>query len=242
MHTCAALLLAAGRSERMNGEDKTTINTAGLPLAAHALKIFANCSSIEKIVLLCGSENRTALNLMAEKYGNKKVVAVIEGGKRRQDSVANGILVLHTYGRKPPDLVTIHDVARPLVTLDIIKRGLDLAAVHGAAIASTQINDTIKIIEPNTESNDLMTVKKTLDRTTLRAAQTPQTFKWDLLMQAHSIQNENVTDDAMLIEALNEPVILYDAITTNLKVTTPEDLAVVEAILNVRASSLPPNG
>lgn len=241
MSAHAALLLAAGRSERMAGQDKTTIPLAGLPLAAHSLRAFAACDAITTIVLVSGPHNHNALLAIAHDHGRGKVIAVVPGGNRRQDSVAKGLAALSADQPQPPDLVAIHDTARPLVTADIIERGLRLAAQHGAAVAAAPLRDTIKAINPDATAAADAPVQRTVDRSTLRAAQTPQTFRWSLLQRAHTAPSHTVTDDAMLVEALGEPVILYDAGAPNPKVTTPDDLVIVEALLHARTSAAAAN-
>ena len=253
----AALLLAAGRSERMAGHDKTTIPLAGQPLAAHALRVFAGSPEIHAIVIVGNPHNHDALVALADEYGRRKVIAVVIGGDRRQDSVRNGLAALTANGLQPPDLIAIHDAARPLVTNDMIEHGLRIAFEHGAAVASAPVHDTIKVIEA-TETADPASgtaVQRTIDRATLRAAQTPQTFVWNLLKHAHAAHPETdtgtntitdtitdaITDDAMLVEALGQPVILYDSGTPNPKVTTPTDLTIVEALLQARSASTTAN-
>jgi len=128
----------------------------------------------------------------------------------------------------------------------MIERGLRLATQHGAAVVATPLHDTIKSIKPPTDTaspTDGVAVQHTIDRSTLRAAQTPQTFVWNLLKRAQAAQSDTdtvtdaITDDAMLIEALGEPVILYDTGTPNPKVTTPDDLVIIEALLQARSAA-----
>jgi 2-C-methyl-D-erythritol 4-phosphate cytidylyltransferase len=222
-----AILLAAGRSLRMGGRDKTAADLAGVPVAAHALRAFAACPRIDTIVLVAGPANQALLQDLAAKYGGGKVAAVVPGGARRRDSVASGLAAL-------PDakLVVVHDAARPLVTGGMIERGIVLATTHGAAIASGPITDTIKQVA--LDARDPARVEYTIDRTRLRAAQTPQSFRRDLLQRAHATTDDDATDDAALVEALGEPVVLYDAGGPNPKITQPEDLAVIEALLRAQ--------
>ena len=222
-----ALLLAAGRSVRMGGVDKTTAELAGLPVVAHSLRAFAACDAIEVIVLVAGAENRPLLTEIAAAYGAGKVAAVVDGGDRRRDSVAAGLTAL-----PHADLIAVHDTARPLVSGAMITRGLDLAREHGAAIAAAPVTDTIKQVAP--ETGDPAPILRTIDRATLRAAQTPQTFRRDLLLRAHAAGDADATDDAALVEALGEPVVLYDAGGPNPKITEPADLPILEALLRAR--------
>ena len=153
------------------------------------------------------------------------------------DSVANGLNALasgasssegasssHTEG-----LVAIHDTARPLVRDALIRRGIELAAQHGAAIAGARVSDTIKRV------NEDGSIRETIDRDTLRAVQTPQVFQRALLERAHSenaaSDSADATDDAMLVEAIGQTVYVYESDAGNLKITTPHDLVVAETLL-----------
>lgn len=226
--TAAAILVAAGRSQRMRGIDKTLAPLAGRPAAAWSIDTFAHCDAIHAIVLVSGEKNHQALESLGAEFGRGKIVAVVPGGARRQDSVTNGLRALEaSAGTK---LVAIHDIARPLTTESTILRGLDLAGQHGAAIASAPITDTIKQIDQDG------VIERTIDRETLRAVQTPQVFRLDLLRQAHAAFTEAgpATDDAMLVEALGHAVVTYESDGPNLKLTTVSDLAVAEALLMAR--------
>lgn len=225
-----ALLLAAGRSARMGGIDKTTAELAGLPVVAHSLRAFAACEAIEVIVLVATAGNSPLLRELAASHGAGKVTAVVAGGARRRDSVAAGLAAL-----RQADLVVVHDTARPLVTGAMIARGLDLAREHGAAIVAVAVTDTIKQVAP--EASDPAPILRTIDRTTLRAAQTPQTFRRDLLLRAHAASDADATDDATLVEALGERVVLYDAGGPNPKITQPTDLPIIEALLRARPAA-----
>lgn len=219
-----AVLLAGGRSTRMGGVDKTLAPLAGLAVAAHTLRAFTACPGIDTIVLVCTEANREPLRELAAAHGADSVSAIVIGGGRRRDSVAAGLAALRAV-----DLVTVHDVARPLVTPAMIARGLELAAAHGAAIVATPVTDTIKQV--GGDVGDARLIERTIDRTTLRAAGTPQTFRRDLLLRAHAANDADVTDDAALVEALGSPIVAYDAAGPNLKITTIADLRLAEALL-----------
>ncbi len=255
-----AILLAAGRSLRMSGAglpgdetpgdktsadktsvdktsiDKTMLELAGLPVVAHALRAFVAADGIETVVLVCGESNRAALESVAEEHGGGKVAAIVRGGARRQDSVAIGLAALPEV-----ELVAVHDAARPLVTRAMIERGLALAAEHGAAAAAARVTDTIKSVEHDDsgldERDGAVFAAGTIDRSTLRAVQTPQTFRRDVLMRAHAEARAHAdtrrkaTDDTMLVEAIGQRVVLYDAGGPNLKITTPDDVLVATALL-----------
>lgn len=230
----AAILVAAGRSQRMHGIDKTLAPLAGRPTAAWSIEVFARCDAIHTIVLVSGEKNHEALQSLGVEFGRGKVLAVVPGGARRQDSVANGLRALEPAAST--GLVAIHDIARPLTTESTILRGLELAAEHGAAVASVAITDTVKHV------NEDGVIERTIDRNTVRAVQTPQVFRLDLLRRAHAtfadsaanVDGSPITDDAMLVEALGHSVLAYESDGPNLKITTAIDIAVAEMLLTAR--------
>ena len=138
----------------------------------------------------------------------------------------------------PCDWVVVHDGARPLVTAELIERGIDAARETGASCCAVPVADTVK------ESDDGTHVTRTLDRSRLWLAQTPQVFRYDLLVEAHERAQDEATDDAALVEALGVKVRLYEGSPRNIKVTTQEDLALVEALLQTvpRGSGFSPTG
>ncbi len=227
----SAILLAAGRSERMAGIDKTIEPLLGRPLAAWSIDTFASCEAVTTIVIVSGALNQKQLEQIAAQYGHGKVRAVVRGGARRQDSVANGLISLPAPTTVPDagELIAVHDTARPLVRDSLIRRGIQLAVRHGAAIPGARISDTIKRV------NEDGSIRETIDRDSLRAVQTPQLFQRALLERAHRSNadrgSENATDDAVLVEAIGHTVHVYESESPNLKVTTPQDLVVAEAYL-----------
>ncbi|MEE9277179.1 MAG: 2-C-methyl-D-erythritol 4-phosphate cytidylyltransferase, partial [Dehalococcoidia bacterium] len=236
--SAGAIIVAAGRSQRMGGADKTLAPLAGLPATAHSLRAFADCAGVDAIVLVSGERNHDALMALAEEYGRGKVVAVVPGGAQRQDSVGEGLAAL-----PPTEIVAVHDAARPLVTVAMIERGLALAEQHGAASAAVPARDTIKETRPLPDGT--AEVVRTIDRSTLWTVQTPQVFRRDLLARAHAGAAANglkATDDAMLVESLGQPVVVYDVEGPNLKLTTPDDLTLAAALLLARPQPTPAEG
>lgn len=219
-----AVVVAAGRSSRMGGADKLFAPLWGRPLLAYTLAAFQACPQVGQIALVLSQANLSPGRELACREELDKVTAICLGGERRQDSVRAGLLAL-----SPCDWVVVHDGARPLVTADLIQRGLAAAAATGAAVAALPIADTVK------EVGDGDLVRRTLPRQGLWAVQTPQVFRYDLLLQAHqsaSSGQEEVTDDAAMVERLGCPVRVFLGSPRNLKVTTPEDLALAEAFLS----------
>jgi 2-C-methyl-D-erythritol 4-phosphate cytidylyltransferase len=215
-----AIVAAAGRSERMGGRDKLFAIVGGKPLLAHALTVFDACRGVDKVVLVLSAENMERGRELVAEAGFGKVAAVCQGGERRQDSVCNGLEVLASC-----QWVVVHDGARPLVTADLIERGLEAAKETGAAIAALPIGDTVKEVEASG------LVGRTLSRGQLWAAQTPQVFRYDILRDAHQRAQGEVTDDAALVEKLGYQVRVFEGSPRNIKVTTAADLALVEALL-----------
>ena len=214
-----AIIVAAGSGTRMAGADKLFTEVAGQPLLAHAIAPFQECASIERIVLVMASLNLKRGRDLVERYGFTKATALVKGGERRQDSVRLGLEALGGC-----DYVAVHDGARPLVTPELIARGLEAARETGAAAPALPIADTVKEAGPNG------IVLRTLDRSRLWAVQTPQVFRYDLLLRAHREITADVTDDAAMVEALGEPVRLFEGSRANIKVTTVEDLTLIEAL------------
>src|SRR5437867_648885 len=219
-----AIVLAAGRSRRMGGgPNKQFIELSGKPLVYYSLAAFEQCRAVDAVVLV----RRPDYAAQAEQIGRqfKKVVAYADGGPERQNSVWNGL------EKVTGDSVVVHDGARPLVAPALIESTVASALATGTGIAATKIVDTIKEATPE------RTVERTVDRTKLWAVQTPQTVRFKLLREAYGLVLKKgivVTDEAAAVELLGQPVHLVETPFLNLKVTTPTDLAVAEALLRVR--------
>ena len=217
------VLLAAGGSTRMGG-DKMLLELAGRPVLEYSLATFQRSDRVNAIVVVASDTNRTAINDLVSSSNYDKVVAVIVGGARRQDSTANGVDRLMAEPGSDIKYVLVHDGARPFVDEEMIERGLAAAAEHGAAVPALPVSDTIKSV-----GVDGM-VEKTLDRSLLRAIQTPQVFRVGILATALR-PTEDVTDDAALVELIGGTVGLFDGHTDNIKLTTLDDIERAEAIL-----------
>jgi 2-C-methyl-D-erythritol 4-phosphate cytidylyltransferase len=218
--SAAAIVLAAGESRRM-GRDKTLLVVGGRPLIAHTLAAFEACPVVDQVVLVLAPSNAPEVLPLLTRF--PKVVRTCMGGRRRQDSVRAG---LYTIAAR--EWVVVHDGARPLVTPDLISAGVAAAAETGAAAAALAVVDTLK------QTDGAGIVTGTLPRDHVWAVQTPQVFRYDLLLRAHNAAIEDVTDDCALVEQIGGRVKLYPGARANLKVTTPDDLALVEAVLRAR--------
>ena len=214
-----AVIVAAGSSERMGGVDKVFALLNGKPILARVVDVFQGCNSIDQIVVVLSQPNLKAGEQLVTKQGWAKVTDVCQGGRRRQDSVVAGLSRLSHCS-----WVVIHDGARPLVTEGLIQHGLEAAQETGAAIAAVPVTDTIKV------AGDDQFVQGTPPRRNLWAVQTPQVFRFDIIAEAYRQAKGEVTDDATLVEQLGYGVKLYMGSYDNIKVTTPTDLVLAEAL------------
>ena len=221
-----AVIVAAGRSSRMGGVDKTFAPLLGAPLIARTVERFEEHPLIGEIALVLAEESVSRGQELAASRGWRKVKRVCAGGARRQDSVYNGLQSLSSC-----DLVLVHDGARPCVDAATLERGIAAAAEHGAAVAGTPVKDTIKRVSPE------LIVEDTPERARLWAAQTPQVFRYNLLLVAHRACQADVTDDAAMVEALGHSVSMFEGAYENIKVTTTGDLTIAEAFLREMLAS-----
>jgi 2-C-methyl-D-erythritol 4-phosphate cytidylyltransferase len=227
----AAIIVAAGRGERFGAPDKVFLPLGGHPLLAHVLDATEQAKSIQEVVLVVGEHTRaTSLDLVAE-GGWNKVRAVVTGGPRRQDSVEVGLNSLSSG----TEVVAIHDGARPLATSALFDACVATADVVGAAIAAAPITDTLKRVAAGK-------ITETIPREHLWAAQTPQAFRVELLIQAFAFAAERdleVTDEASMLEAMGVAVAIVPSTSANLKITHQDDLWLAEALYAHRQGVLP---
>ena len=215
-----AIIVAAGESRRMGGVDKVLSLLGGKPVLAWAVDAFQKCPSVHQIVIVVSQQNIETTQKLVAEQGWHKVTEICAGGRRRQDSVVAGLKRLSNC-----NWVVIHDGARPLVTADLIDRGLEVARETGAAVAAVPVTDTIKV------AGDNKIVRQTPPRRNLWAVQTPQVFRIDVITEAYQQAKGEVTDDASLVEQAGYKVKLYMGAYDNIKITTPDDLALVEWML-----------
>jgi len=211
--------VAAGESQRMGGVDKMWALLGGKPVLARVADTFQNCSLIDQIVIILNEQNLKRGKQLVAEQGWSKITDVCPGGKRRQDSVVAGLSRLRNC-----NWVVIHDGARPLVTVDLIKQGLVESKKTGAAVAAVPVTDTIKV------AGDDRIVHQTPPRQNLWAVQTPQVFLLDIITEAYQQAKGEVTDDASLVEQSGYRVKLYMGSYDNIKITTPDDLALAEVL------------
>jgi 2-C-methyl-D-erythritol 4-phosphate cytidylyltransferase len=205
----------------MDGIDKLWADVAGKPLVAYSLLTLAGLDAVDAVVAVAPAARHEELRRLLA-GASRPELRCVEGGARRQDSVAAGLAAA-----PDADWYVVHDAARPLVTRELCERVLTAAREHGAAISAVPIVDTVKRVAEDGYVLD------TLDRAPLRAAQTPQAFAGHLLRRAHAEVTVDVTDDAAQVEALGERVHVVAGDPRNIKVTTPVDLEVVRALVGL---------
>ncbi len=212
------VVVAAGTSQRMVGINKLFASLRGRPLLAWSVDTCQMCRLVRQIILVLNDED-LARGQKLKKEGNWSKVTLCRGGPLRQDSVREGLKQLRDC-----DWVVIHDGARPFLTPDLIENGLKVADEFGAAVAAVPTKDTIKL------AGNGNLIKETLQRDRLWVAQTPQIFSFDIISRAYENLTTEVTDDAAAVERLAYKVHLYLGDNKNIKVTTPEDLALARVI------------
>ena len=222
--TCAAVIVAAGSATRMQGIDKMLVPLAGVPVVLRSVRALAASDCIDSLVIVTRTECMETLRTLCAEVS--KPVTVVAGGASRPESVLAGLAALP----EGTELAAIHDGARPLVTQAVIAEAVEAAGRCGAAAPAVPVHDTIKQAE-----NGL--VRATPERKTLFAVQTPQVFDVKLLktvLRAAMERGIALTDDCSAVEAAGKPVVLTQGCEENLKITTPVDLTLAEAILKRR--------
>ena len=224
---CAALVAAAGSSSRMGGVNKLLQPLDGIPVLARTLTALQQAQRVDEIIVAAREEDFLEISQLCRTYGITKCTKVIRGGESR----AHSVLLAALEASEDTELLAVHDGARPLVTPALIDAVAAQAARCGAAAPAVAVKDTVKTVREDG------TVEQTLDRETLRAVQTPQIFESALLkaaLQAAIAGNVPVTDDCSAVERLGKRVYLVEGDEENLKITTPVDLILAEAILQSR--------
>ena len=219
-----ALILAAGIGSRMNNDTpKQFMLINGKPLLFYSLSTFNNHDQIDEVYVVTNIENLSTVRGIIRDNNLKKVRGIIIGGKTRQESVYNGLKGIPNVASD--DIILIHDSARPLVTKEIIDRNIDACLVYNAVNTVIPVTDSLVKSEGN----------ESVDRNKVLAVQTPQTFRYDLILKAHEeALKENITnagDDASLVSRLNVNIKQVQGNKLNFKVTTMEDLIILKAIL-----------
>jgi len=225
----AAIIPAAGKGKRMGAErPKQFLELGEKPILAFTLEAFERAECISTVILVVPPQDVDfCVENVVKRYGLSKVVIVLGGGEKRQDSVRIGLVA--TGGRY--DLVVIHDGVRPFVRPDFIESIVSFAHTRGAVIAGIPAKDTVKEVDRRRR------ILRTWERERLWLAQTPQVFKYSILQAAHERAQAhgwyNATDDAQLVEKMGIRVYLMECSSLNIKVTTPADLLIARAIMEI---------
>lgn len=218
------IIPAAGQGKRMQADkNKVLLEIEGQPVIERTIAVFEADELCQSIYLAAKKEEMPVLEEMLSSYS--KVKGIVEGGKERQHSIYNVLLAI-----EPCEIVMVHDAARPFISHETLTELYRAAQQYGAAIAAVPAKDTVKVVKDKV-------VEETPDRSTLWLVQTPQAFRYELLMQANEEAVEDGfvgTDDASLVERTGHSVHVVESSYDNIKLTTPEDLYFAEAILKKR--------
>ncbi len=222
---CTAVIMAAGKGKRMGMQiSKQFLPVCGKEILAWTVDAFENSASVQEMILMASKDGMEDVKTLCTQYGWKKVSAILEGGKERQNSVCNGLAAIS----EKTDVVLIHDGVRPFVTEQMIADSITAALAYGGAVIGVPAKDTIKVCDA-----DNMAIQ-TPDRSVLWQIQTPQTFlKTQILSAYQKAETEGFlgTDDASVAEYAGYRVKVVMGSYRNIKITTKEDLCIAEAFL-----------
>lgn len=230
----AAVVVAAGRGARL-GRPKQFLELAGLPMVGWSIRRFAEMSEIAELVVATEEECFGPMRALLARLAPERTARIVRGGASRQGSVYEGLMAVSAG----IEAVLVHDGARPLVGASDVRAGMREVRTGRAALLAAPVVDTIKVVDAQSRS-----VKMTLDRRTLWAAQTPQFALAAELRDAHERARRDgvaVTDDAALLERCGIEVVIVPATGENFKVTLPADVARAELILQERHAVLSPS-
>ena len=224
-----ALITAAGKGTRLVGVGipKQFLRVNGKPILIYSAEAFNNNQLIDEIYIITSKEYIDEVDRLCRQYNINKFKGVIEGGQTRQQSVFNGLMSLKTNGISDDDVILIHDGARPLVSDSIITNNINDCLKYDAVETVIPLTDTV------IKSNDSQIIGEIPDRNGLYQVQTPQTFKFKLIFDAHK-RFESLklaTDDAQLVHNMGKPVHLVEGNKKNLKITTIEDLNIFNSLI-----------
>lgn len=219
------IIPAAGQGKRMGaGKNKLFLQLDDAPIIIHTLRAFEKDEQCRQIILAINERERSYFEELFQTYHIQKDIQFVQGGNERQDSVYNALMYV-----REGEYVLVHDGARPFVTKKMIEDILQMAKEKGASICAVPVKDTIKKVMHDA-------VVETVERSQLRAVQTPQGFHVPILLGAHESAKQAGflgTDDASLVERLSKEVGVVEGSYYNIKVTTPEDLVIAESFLRV---------
>jgi 2-C-methyl-D-erythritol 4-phosphate cytidylyltransferase/2-C-methyl-D-erythritol 2,4-cyclodiphosphate synthase len=231
-----AIIPAAGSGARFGGErPKQFVEIGGVPIIIHTLRRFDACQDIDAIIVALAPAEAGSFQALLQSAGLRKPIRTVTGGAERSESIANALVVA---GEWQPELIAVHDAVRPFVTPAQISTVLARARETGAAILALPSTDTIKEVE-----NGL--IQRTIDRRRIYRAQTPQAFRYELLLRANEearvrgMRPAMATDDSLLLEQLGLPVAVVEGSAHNIKITTPDDLSQAVGIMELMEPGSP---
>ena len=218
-----AIIVAGGSGSRMHSKTpKQFLILSGKPILMHTIEAFRKYSSDLHIILVLPENEISTWQNLCQIHGFNIPIKIAKGGKTRFQSVRNGLELIN----EDESLVAIHDGVRPLVVDEIINASFRLAQLHGCAVASTRLKESLRLIDKDNT--------KAIDRSDYRSIQTPQTFQTQLIKDAYANSEDNIvfTDDASVAERNGIKISLFEGSYENVKITTREDLLFAEAILS----------
>lgn len=220
-----ALIVAGGKGTRIKSKlPKQFLPILGLPILLHTIEAFYRYSKNINIVLVLPEDDFPIWDNICTQHNFTGKLTLVKGGETRFQSVKNGLSKIESEG-----LVAIHDGVRPLVSEDIIGASFRLAAVHQSAVAAVRLKESIRMTDQDNT--------KAVDRSRFRLIQTPQTFSVRLIKQAYEMKEDvSLTDDASVAERAGHTISLFEGSYENIKITTPEDLVVAEALMRARGN------
>ena len=223
-----AIIAAAGIGKRMNSDIcKQLLKLNEKPIIHYSIDLFEKIDLINDIVIVANKDIISEIKSLSVLYKYKKILAVIEGGKERQDSIKN---VIDYLSLTPPDVVLIHDAVRPFIKQDMVEGLIRASENHLCVVPSIDLKDTIK------STHDGLFFDETMDRKLFRLIQTPQVFNYKVIKEAYTIiyNNKNTfTDDSALVEKMGIKPFNYHGDELNIKITTPFDLKMAEFLIKV---------
>ena len=228
-----ALILAAGTGSRMGNADKPKqfLPIYGKPLMIHTIEAFEMHDDIDQIVVVTSEGYDDQVKVWCKQYDLGKVKAVAIGSDSRQGSVYNGLQAVKALGAKADDIIVIHDAARPLISQNIITNNIEACKKYDAVDTVIKASDTIVASKDSERISDIP------NRSELYQGQTPQTFKFGLINEAHENAKAgkipNVTDDTKLVISMGKEVHLVEGSKQNFKITTFDDLMMLKALLKI---------
>ena len=221
----SAIIPAAGKSLRMKvDKNKNLLLIGNRPLLAYTLDVIISCEAINEVIIVHHPDEKEDILKVISYVDSEKMIKLVCGGDTRQISAYNGLCAVDPRCT----CVVIHDGARPFVTSEIIERSIESALQVGASCAAVLTKDTCVLAEGHV-------ISETLDRSKLYMLQTPQTFRYNLIIEAYAIalkDNFEATDDTALVKRLGKDVALIQGSYDNIKITTPEDLLFAKMLLN----------